>query len=40
MRRVYPLLGLARRYGAACVNDACTIALVAMCASSEPSACC
>ena len=29
MRRVYALLGLARRYGAARVNDACTIALVA-----------
>lgn len=27
MRRVYALLGLARRYGAARVNDACTIAL-------------
>jgi len=29
MRRVYALLGLARRYGAARVNDACAIALVA-----------
>lgn len=29
MRRVYALLGLARRYGAARVNDACTIALAA-----------
>jgi hypothetical protein len=29
MRRVYALLGLARRYGTARVNDACTIALVA-----------
>jgi hypothetical protein len=29
MRSVYALLGLARRYGAARVNDACTIALVA-----------
>ncbi len=29
MRRVYALLGLARRDGAARVNDACTIALVA-----------
>ena len=27
IRRVYALLGLARRYGAAPVNDACTIAL-------------
>ena len=27
MRRVYALLGLTRRYGAARVNDACTIAL-------------
>jgi hypothetical protein len=29
MRRVYALLGLARRYGAARVNDACAIALAA-----------
>jgi hypothetical protein len=29
MRRVYALLGLARRYGATRVNDACTIALAA-----------
>ena len=29
MRHVYALLGLARRYGAARVNDACTIALSA-----------
>jgi hypothetical protein len=29
MRRVYALLGLGRRYGAARVNDACTIALAA-----------
>jgi hypothetical protein len=29
MRRVYALLGLARRYGAARVHDACTIALAA-----------
>ena len=29
MRRVYALLGLARRYGSARVNDACTIALAA-----------
>jgi hypothetical protein len=29
MRRVYALLGLARRYGAGRVNDACTIALAA-----------
>jgi transposase len=29
MRRVYALLGLARRYGADRVNDACTIALAA-----------
>jgi hypothetical protein len=29
MRRVYALLGLARRYGAARINDACTIALAA-----------
>ena len=29
MRRVYALLGLVRRYGAARVNDACTIALAA-----------
>ena len=29
MRRGYALLGLARRYGAARVNDACTIALAA-----------
>jgi hypothetical protein len=29
MRRVYALLGLARRYGASRVNDACAIALVA-----------
>jgi hypothetical protein len=29
MRRVYALLGLARRYGASRVNDACAIALAA-----------
>ena len=29
MRRVYALLGLARRYGAARLNDACAIALAA-----------
>ena len=29
MRRVYALLGLARRYGAARVNDTCAIALAA-----------
>jgi hypothetical protein len=29
MRRVYALLGLVRRYGAARVTDACTVALAA-----------
>src|SRR5207244_10768687 len=29
MRRVYALLGLARRYGATRVNDACAIAIAA-----------
>jgi hypothetical protein len=29
MRRVYALLGLARRYGATRINDACAIALAA-----------
>jgi len=29
MRRLYAVLGLARRYGAARVNDACVIALAA-----------